>query len=379
MSKCPLSELCGGCLYSVQDQAEYQIEKYARFKKIIDAINQPQIKYGEPVFIPAGTRRRATMAFSYVKKQLRLGFNVRQSHDIADCQECALLTPGINAALPQLRRMLSDLCAEPYSVRKGKKTIRQGITEGDISVCEADNGLDITLELPFEPELNHRMILSEFAASADNIIRISWRRSADSRPETILEKVRPVIHNHGVDVYIPAGTFLQASKAGENALIGLVLKYLGGKSGRIADLFCGVGTFSYPLAQDKNNKIWSLDSSAELLDGFRQSVNKNMLPNIKAEARNLFKYPLDETELKNIDVIVFDPPRAGAAAQVAKLAAAQNKPEIVIAVSCNPHTFVNDANTLIEGGYTLEEITFVDQFIYSGHTELVALFKKVSV
>ncbi len=379
MSNCPLSELCGGCKYSVQNQAEYQTEKYTRFKQVMETINQSQIKYGVPVFIPDGTRRRATMAFSYIKKQLKLGFNARQSHEIIDCRECALLTPGINKALPQIRQMLSDLCAEPYSVRNGKKVISQGITGGDVSVCEADNGLDITLELPFEPELNHRMILSEFAAAADNIIRISWRRSAGSRPETILEKIKPIIKNHGVNVYIPSGTFLQASKAGEKALIDLVLKYIGDRSGQIADLFCGVGTFSYPLAQNKNNKIWSLDSSAELLAGFQQSVNKNMLPNIKVEARNLFKYPLDETELKDIDIVVFDPPRAGAAAQAAKLASAPDKPEIVVAVSCNPHTFVNDANTLIAGGYTLEEITFVDQFIYSGHTELVALFKKVSI
>ena len=77
--------------------------------------------------------------------------------------------------------------------------------------------------------------------------------------------------------------------------------------------------------------------------------------------------------------MVFDPARAGAAAQTAQLSAMpdEDKPQKVIAVSCNPHTFVNDANTLISGGYRIIEITFVDQFVYSTHNELVALFEKL--
>ena len=154
------------------------------------------------------------------------------------------------------------------------------------------------------------------------------------------------------------------------------MKYIGEHKGRIADLFCGIGTFSYPLCRNQDNKITAIDSSPELLEGFKQSVNRNQIKNVKIEARNLFKYPLDEQELSQLDIVVFDPPRDGAATQVKNLADCSNAPQIVVAVSCNPHTFVNDANTLIDGGYTLKEITMVDQFIYSGHTELVALFEK---
>ena len=72
------------------------------------------------------------------------------------------------------------------------------------------------------------------------------RRRPDETPEPIIEKAKPVINIAGRQVYIPAGTFLQPSAEGESALIGLVLKYLGETRGKIADLFCGVGTFSYP-------------------------------------------------------------------------------------------------------------------------------------
>ena len=376
MALCSLYPQCGGCKYCEYSEDEYRKHKYETFKNIIQNINQDTINYGEPIFISSGTRRRATMAFSNIKKQFKLGFNASKSHEIIDCKYCPILSQKLNDNLGNIRTFLQELCSEPYSYKKGKKLIKQGITNGDISLCDADNGIDITLELPFIPELNHRMIISENICKFSEIIRVSWRTSSNAQPETIVEKIKPIIHNSGYNVYISAGTFLQASKEGEQALINLVLKYIGDKQGKIADLFCGIGTFSYPLAQNKNNTIWAIDSSQELLNGFQSSVNKNQISNIKIEAKNLFKYPLDEKDLSSLDIVVFDPPRAGAKAQVEKLATCSHAPSTVIAVSCNPHSFVNDANTLLAGGYTMTEITMVDQFIYSGHTELVALFEK---
>ena len=103
-----------------------------------------------------------------------------------------------------------------------------------------------------------------------------------------------------------------------------------------------------------------------------------MIPNIEILQKNLFKYPLDADELKSFDVVIFDPPRAGATAQVRQLAqmSQQNKPQKIIAISCNPHTFINDANVLLAGGYELQKLTMVDQFVYTKHCELVALFTK---
>ena len=103
-----------------------------------------------------------------------------------------------------------------------------------------------------------------------------------------------------------------------------------------------------------------------------------MLNNIEIETKNLFKYPLDTNELAGFKAVVFDPPRAGAEAQAKELAKLEKtiRPEKVIAVSCNPQSFVRDANILTNGGYVLQEITLVDQFIYSNHSELVALFTK---
>lgn len=378
-NSCPLSEICGGCSLRNLPLEEYRSRKTEKVKAILFGINLPEVNYGDSVFIGDRMRRRATMAFRCKKGVVTLGFNAARSDEVLDCPDCQLLTPEICNALPKLRALLSELCKEPYTVKKkGKKPQAVYVTAGDIAITAAGNGLDIVLEIAELPDLGHRMIICEAVAAAEEIIRVSWRRRPDETPEPIIEKAKPVINIAGRQVYIPAGTFLQPSAEGESALIGLVLKYLGETRGKIADLFCGVGTFSYPLAGLDGNKVYAVDSSVPLLNGFRQSVNKNMISNIEITAKNLFKYPLDEIELKGFEVVVFDPPRAGAEAQVKQLAALpeNSRPQKIIAVSCNPRSFVRDANILLSGGYKLAEVTIVDQFVYSDHSELVALFTK---
>lgn len=375
MTECVLYPKCGGCCLRELGEDEYKQHKEKSFKYALRGIKQEKIQFDAPIFIADGTRRRAEMAFSYIKKKLQLGFNVSRSHEIIDCEKCPLLTPKLNNALSFIRQLLECLCAEPYHIKRGKTQQTKTMTEGSVFLCEADNGIDVLLEAPFLPELGHRMIISELASKFSEIIRISWKKEG-FEPETVFEKTQPIIENSGISVYIPVGTFLQASKEGEKALIRKVLEYTKGYEGKIADLFCGVGTFSYPLAQNKKNKILAVDSSVALLKGFQQSINRNQITNITIETRNLFKYPLTKEELKSVNVVIFDPPRAGGAKQVKEIVCAEVKPLIIVAVSCNPHTFVNDANALIEGGYTLKEITMVDQFVYSNHTELVALFER---
>jgi len=90
--------------------------------------------------------------------------------------------------------------------------------------------------------------------------------------------------------------------------------------------------------------------------------------------RDLFERPMTAKELKSFDAIVLDPPRAGAKAQAAEIAA--SSVPLVIGVSCNPATFARDAAILAAGGYALTQTTPVDQFVYSPHVELVGLFRR---
>ena len=126
----------------------------------------------------------------------------------------------------------------------------------------------------------------------------------------------------------------------------------------------------------KGVDVLSIDSSGVSLKGLEKAIAVNQIHNVKIVNKNLFKYPLDKDELKGLEALVIDPPRAGAHEQCRQIAQMDNKdkPKKIVFVSCNPSTFVYDANTLIQGNYKLEKITLVDQFVYSNHMELIALF-----
>jgi 23S rRNA (uracil1939-C5)-methyltransferase len=92
--------------------------------------------------------------------------------------------------------------------------------------------------------------------------------------------------------------------------------------------------------------------------------------------RNLFAEPLTKPDFDTFDLVIFDPPRQGAQAQAKELA--RSRVRRVIAISCFPATFARDAAILVEGGYTLEEVLPIDQFKWSAHVELAAMFVKSS-
>jgi 23S rRNA (uracil1939-C5)-methyltransferase len=91
---------------------------------------------------------------------------------------------------------------------------------------------------------------------------------------------------------------------------------------------------------------------------------------VRTHCRDLFHAPLGPKELQAYDAVVFDPPRAGAAAQAEALA--QSAVPRLVAVSCNPGTLARDLRILVDGGYRIARVTPVDQFLFSPHVELVA-------
>jgi len=95
---------------------------------------------------------------------------------------------------------------------------------------------------------------------------------------------------------------------------------------------------------------------------------------VKTEIRDLFRRPLEPIELNRLDAVVIDPPRAGAKAQIAALAA--STVSRIASVSCNPVTFARDAAVLVASGYSLEWVQVIDQFRWSAHVELVAAFSR---
>jgi 23S rRNA (uracil1939-C5)-methyltransferase len=190
--------------------------------------------------------------------------------------------------------------------------------------------------------------------------------------ELIAQRQTPTVRVGRVRVALPPGGFLQATEAGEAELARLVGEYVG-QVKSAADLFCGVGPLALRLAE--RAKVIAFDADAEAIASLKVAASTTSgLKPVAAETRDLFRRPLVAQELKRIEAVVFDPPRQGAEAQARELAKCEAP--IVVAVSCNPATFVRDARILVDGGYRLVTATPVDQFRHSAHVEIVAKFER---
>jgi len=237
----------------------------------------------------------------------------------------------------------------------------------DLVVTLCDNGLDINIvdeDCDFLPAPEISALVEKMHDAA------ALRLSLNGEPAIELEK--PVVRFGAVTVTPPPGGFLQASREGEAALTSLVMKHMAGAK-RVADLFSGAGTFTFPLSTVAAVDAFDADKAAiAALDAAARGAN--LARPVKATAQNLFERPVMAAELKKYDAVIVDPPRAGAQAQTVEIAASAVKK--VISVSCNPVSFARDAAILRDGGYALTQVTPVDQFVYSPHVELVGIFQK---
>lgn len=374
---CRFCKNCGGCVKRDLERVVYQTQKEQEVRLLLEKnLGDLESVWEKPVFVPDGRRRRASFAFKMGAKGLVFGFNENKSHQIEDVPYCEALRENINAILNDVRLLIKKLCeVEIKEGKKAKKTQTKHIVCGDLQITEAFNGLDIVLEADADLNLDHRLEIADFMNAHEKVIRFSFRKKHAFEAEPVIEKAKPFVKISGRDIFIAAGDFLQPSEEGEKALILLVQKYAGQTKGKAADLFCGVGTFSYGLSALGGLNILAVDASKPLLQNFQKSVDTQMITNIKTKQQDLFLYPLTKDELENFDLVVVDPPRAGAKALVREFCLTQgHKPEKIIFVSCNPLTFARDAKILNEGGYDLRKITMVDQFVYSDHSELVGLF-----
>ena len=164
--------------------------------------------------------------------------------------------------------------------------------------------------------------------------------------------------------------FLQATREGEAALVAAVCEAVGGAA-RVADLFCGLGTFALPLSQKA--AVLAVDAAGPAVMALGATA-RSAGRRVEVQHRDLFRRPLSPDELNRFQTVVLDPPRAGAKEQVANLAAS-TVPSIAY-VSCNPASFARDAKTLVAAGYRLQRIWPVGQFRWSTHIELVGQFSR---
>jgi 23S rRNA (uracil1939-C5)-methyltransferase len=196
------------------------------------------------------------------------------------------------------------------------------------------------------------------------------RVSLGGAAELLIQRRPPRMLFGGVEVRLPPGAFLQPTALGEAALVRAVTTVLKGRR-QIADLYAGAGTFTFPLAG--HAKVHAVEGDAAASEALATAA-RGLGGRVVAERRDLARAPLAAAELARFDAAVLDPPRAGARAQAAAIAASGL--DLLAYVSCDPGSFARDARILIDGGFRLERVLPIDQFCWSAHLELVGVFRR---
>lgn len=348
---CPHFTVCGGCALQHVRDAEYAAWKRDRVTEAL-ARRGLDVAVGELIRTPPEARRRVRLGAKRLRRGVVLGFKERRSHQLVNVAACPVALPGIVGVLPGLREVLVD--ALPF-----------GAT-AEISVTMVATGLDIAVETAAPLDLDLRERLAAFADAAD-LARLGW----GDGPVAQRRSVRVAFA--GIEVDLPPGAFLQPSDAGEAALSGVVTDALS-DCASVADLYAGCGAFVFALAAS-GKSVTAFESEPALvaaIDAASRRAGSSV--RVAVAARDLRRRPLDGKELKKLDGLVLDPPRAGAAEQTRALA--ESPIPVIAYVSCNPASFARDARTLVDGGYRLEAVTPVDQFLWSPHVELAAVFRR---
>ncbi|MGA2087527.1 MAG: RsmD family RNA methyltransferase [Stellaceae bacterium] len=343
---------CGGCALQHLSPEAYEAAKLSWLRGALAQQGLKGVEIAPLQRLAPGTRRRARLALA----RGQTGFHARASHRIVDMRECAVLHPALFKLVEPLRRLAKEILPPDQ--------------EGAATVTLADAGAAMLLDLPASPKLAALEALAGFAEAQD-IARLSYRVK-DQKPVPVAQRRPARVVLAGVAVDLPEEPFLQASAEADMILSGAV-QSLVGAGARIADLYAGLGTFSFALA--RKSAVHAVEGDGDSVKALKHAVSRAKLADrVTVEQRDLARRPLTPQELAGFDAVVFDPPRAGAMAQSRELAA--SKVAVLAAVSCNPATFARDARILVDGGYRLGRVQPIDSFIWSAQLELVARFKR---
>ncbi len=343
---CQYYDTCGGCKFQ-----HWQHAHYAEWKRnlVVEALRSQGIDAEVSPLIDAhgAGRRRVSLHVRQINGAWVAGFMEAKSHDLVAIDHCPVLVPQL-AEAPALAASFGP-----------------ALGNCDVMITVADNGLDVAIKAERQAANKH---IAQFRVIMENykIMRLALN------DEVAAQLTTPTIAIGPAHLQLPVNSFLQATAAGEDELVRMAKSHLS-KAKKILDLFCGVGPFTFRLAEI--GKVHGIDLDKNAVASLLQATRfvQGLKP-ITAEARDLFDNPLVPEELNEFDSVIFDPPRAGAETQAKNLA--KSKVRRIVSVACDVQSFARDAAILVKGGYKLGQVTPVDQFKYSAHVEIVGSFTR---
>jgi len=363
--------ICGGCSMQHMDVRTQVAAKQRVLEDNLKHIG----KVAPELILPAvygsswGYRYRARLSVRYVAKKggVLVGFHEKRSSFIADMQTCRIMPPRISALIMPLRKL-----AETLSIRERLPQIEVSLGEGvDVLVLRILEPLTVQDEALLKAFADQHQVQLFLQTGGPQTACPFYPKDAPELSYTLPE----------FDVTIPfhPTEFTQVNPAVNRVLVRRALNLLDPRAGeRIADLFCGLGNFTLPIAR-RGAQVAGYEGSAALVSRARQNSQRNGLGDgTRFTEANLFE--IDESWMReqgDFDKMLIDPPREGAIAVVTALEEKQPKPWRIVYVSCNPATLARDAGVLVHrNGYALKAAGVINMFPHTAHVESIALFEK---
>lgn len=372
---CPSFGVCGGCaMQHLEPSAQVAVKQ----RVLEDALNHIGGVKAESYLAPMHGpywhyRHRARLSVRNVMKKgtALVGFREKGSHYVVDMADCHILPPQVSALLLPLRELISGM------------SIPHRIPQIEVSVGEDCLSLALRHIEPLQDSDIQK--LREFATRYN----VSWWLQPKG-PETMHPLEREDedslyydLPDYDLRMPFKPIDFTQVNPSINRSLIRLALNLLQIKQGeRVADLFCGLGNFSLPLARVASSVV-GIEGSSTLTKRAGEAAALHGLQD-KASFTTLNLFEVDVSWLRQLgyfDRILIDPPRDGAQAVAQALSelSEHEKPKRIVYVSCNPATLARDAGILLkEGGYRLLNAGVLNMFPHTAHVESIAVFEPVS-
>lgn len=367
--RCKYFGRCGGCSMqhleaSAQVAAKQRVleENLARIGKV-----SPDIVLRALHGPTWGYRHRARLSVRLVNKKggVLVGFHEKRSSFIADMASCEVLTPDVSALIQPLRELIVQL-SNADRIPQIEIAVGEHITVLVFRLLEPWTDEDAAQVRAFADR--HRVHIWEQAKGPDTV-RPFW---PDIAPELSYS-----LPEFGLTMPFRPTDFTQVNTAINRALVSRALRLLDPQPGeRIADLFCGLGNFTLPIARSGAD-VLGIEGSTELVARARANALHNALPNAHFVVDNLFEMTSEKfAALGHFDKLLIDPPRSGAIEVVKSLPDGRG-PQRIVYVSCDPATLARDAEVLAHvKGYRLEAAGVANMFPHTAHVESIALFTR---
>ena len=374
--KCRFYEICGGC---GQQHADPRLQVAAKQRVLEDNLARIGKVVPERVLPPIYAspweyRHRARMSVHYVAKKggVLVGFREKKSSYVADMHSCEVLAGGVGRLIDPLRELMTSL------------DMRERIPQIEVAVGERVTALVLRLLEPLTQADEAR--LRDFADLYAASHRIQWWVQVKG-PDTAVPwypldapELTYTLPEFGLEVNFKPTEFTQVNHRVNRLMVQRAISLLDPQPGEtIADLFCGLGNFSLPIARRGADVIGVEGSEALTRRAMENAARNGLAGSAHFFAADL--YTDQETAMSKIPAVskmLIDPPRDGAI-EVCKLLGPDLRPELkrIVYVSCSPGTLSRDAEVLVHAqGFTLKAAGVVNMFPHTAHVESIALFDR---